>query len=73
MKFFCFFFIKATNSKMQELQSQLDRLSREKLQAESRVNELLPYQSEVSKLKQELIKMQVSNIMRNMLSIIINQ
>ncbi|TMW49933.1 hypothetical protein DOY81_004972 [Sarcophaga bullata] len=50
--------LEATNSKMQELQSQLDRLSREKLLAESRVNELLPYQSEVSKLKQELIKMQ---------------
>lgn len=68
-----FLFIKATNSKMQELQSQLDHLSREKLQAESRVNELLPYQSEVSKLKQELIKMQVSYILGNMLPIIINQ
>ena len=69
--YFFLLFIKATNSKMQELQSQLDRLSREKLQAESRVNELLPYQSEVSKLKQELIKMQVSYIIGNMMSIII--
>lgn len=44
---------------MQELQSQLDRLGREKLLAETHVNELLPYQNEVTKLKQELIKMQV--------------
>ncbi|XP_037822637.1 cytospin-A-like isoform X1 [Lucilia sericata] len=50
--------LEATNSKMQELQTQLDRLGREKLLAESRVNELLPYQSEVTKLKQELMKMQ---------------
>lgn len=44
---------------MQELQTQLDRVSREKLSAESRITELLPYQSEVNKLKGELIKMQV--------------
>ncbi|KAM7349968.1 sperm antigen with calponin homology and coiled-coil domains split discs isoform 2-T4 [Cochliomyia hominivorax] len=50
--------LEATNSKMQELQTQLDRLGREKLLAESRVQELLPYQNEVTKLKQELMKMQ---------------
>ncbi|KAL9881010.1 sperm antigen with calponin homology and coiled-coil domains split discs isoform 2-T6 [Glossina fuscipes fuscipes] len=51
-------FLEATNNKMQELQTQLDRVSREKLSAESRITELLPYQSEVNKLKGELIKMQ---------------
>lgn len=45
---------------MQELQSQLDRLARDKMLAESRVNELLPYQNEVGKLKNDLMKMQVS-------------
>lgn len=49
---------------MQELQTQLDRLNHEKLLAESRVNELLSYQSEVNKLKQELVKMQVSNVLQ---------
>lgn len=44
---------------MQELQSQLDRMGREKLLAESRVQELMPYQNEVTKMKQELMKMQV--------------
>lgn len=53
------FEIKVTNSKMQELQMQLDRLGREKLLAENRVDELLPYQNEVVKLKQELTRMQV--------------
>lgn len=51
-------FLEATSNKMQELQTQLDRVSREKLSAETRITELLPYQSEVNKLKGELIKMQ---------------
>uniref|UniRef100_T1PFR9 Calponin-like protein n=1 Tax=Musca domestica TaxID=7370 RepID=T1PFR9_MUSDO len=50
--------LEASNIKMQELQSQLDRLARDKMLAESRVTELLPYQSEVNKLKNDIIKMQ---------------
>ncbi|XP_037935339.1 cytospin-A [Teleopsis dalmanni] len=46
------------NSKMQELQTQLEQLGREKLSLEARVSELMPYQSEVGKLKSELLKMQ---------------
>lgn len=56
---FLFHSIQASNIKMQELQSQLDRLARDKMLAESRVTELLPYQSEVNKLKNDIIKMQV--------------
>ncbi|KAL7744806.1 hypothetical protein ACLKA6_007100 [Drosophila palustris] len=43
---------------MQELHTQLERLGREQLQLETRITELLPYQSEVTKLKGDLIKMQ---------------
>ncbi|XP_037931730.1 ataxin-2 homolog [Teleopsis dalmanni] len=50
------------NSKMQELQTQLEQLGREKLSLEARVSELMPYQSEVGKLKSELLKMQVTYI-----------
>ncbi|XP_013099891.1 cytospin-A [Stomoxys calcitrans] len=50
--------LEASNIKMQELQSQLDRLARDKMLAESRVTELLPYQNEVTKLKSDLVKMQ---------------
>ncbi|XP_061395363.1 cytospin-A [Musca vetustissima] len=50
--------LEASNIKMQELQSQLDRLARDKMLAESRITELLPYQSEVNKLKNDIIKMQ---------------
>lgn len=61
---YIFVVFQASNIKMQELQSHVDRLSREKLLAESRINELLPYQNEVGKLKNELMKMQV-NMERN--------
>lgn len=44
---------------MQELQKQLERINREKMMADSRINELLPYQGEVSTLRSELIRMQV--------------
>jgi len=44
---------------MQELHSQLERLGREQLLLETRITELLPYQSEVTKLKGDLLKMQV--------------
>jgi len=44
---------------MQELHKQLERLGSEQLQLETRITELLPYQSEVAKLKGDLVKMQV--------------
>lgn len=44
---------------MQELQKQLERLNREKLMADTRISELLPYQVEVNSLRGELIRMQV--------------
>lgn len=44
---------------MQELQKQLERLNREKLMAETRINELLPFQNEVNSMRGELIRMQV--------------
>ncbi|XP_053952097.1 cytospin-A isoform X1 [Anastrepha ludens] len=46
------------NTKMQDLQAQLERLGREKSLLEARIAELLPYQTEVAKLKTELHKMQ---------------
>ncbi|XP_036338823.1 cytospin-A [Rhagoletis pomonella] len=46
------------NNKMQDLQAQLERMGHEKLLLEARIAELLPYQSEVAKLKAELHKMQ---------------
>ncbi|XP_030566203.1 cytospin-A isoform X2 [Drosophila novamexicana] len=46
------------NNKMQELHKQLERLGREQLQLEMRITELLPYQSEVTKLRGDLLKMQ---------------
>nr|XP_017024250.1 cytospin-A isoform X3 [Drosophila kikkawai] len=46
------------NNKMQELHKQLERLGSEQLQLETRITELLPYQSEVAKLKGDLVKMQ---------------
>ncbi|XP_068157207.1 cytospin-A isoform X2 [Drosophila tropicalis] len=46
------------NNKMQELRLQVERLESEHLQLETRITELLPYQSEVAKLKGDLIKMQ---------------
>lgn len=49
----------STNNKMQDLQKQLERLNREKMMADSRINELLPYQGEVNTLRSELIRMQV--------------
>lgn len=48
------------NNKMQELRTQLERLGNEQLQLETRITELLPYQSEVTKLKGDLLKMQVN-------------
>lgn len=48
------------NNKMQELHTQLERLGNEQLQLETRITELLPYQSEVTKLKGDLLKMQVN-------------
>lgn len=47
------------NNKMQELHKQLERLGGEQLQLETRITELLPYQSEVARLKGDLVKMQV--------------
>ncbi|XP_067635848.1 cytospin-A isoform X2 [Eurosta solidaginis] len=47
------------NNKMQDLQAQLERLGREKLMLEARISELLPYQSEIAKLKTELHKIQI--------------
>lgn len=44
---------------MQELQKQLERLGGEHQQLETRITELLPYQSEVARLKGDLVKMQV--------------
>ncbi|XP_017109616.2 cytospin-A isoform X2 [Drosophila bipectinata] len=46
------------NNKMQELHKQLERLGSEHLQLETRITELLPYQSEVARLKGDLVKMQ---------------
>lgn len=43
---------------MQELQTQLERLGRENLLMEAKINELVPYQSEVVKLRNELLRMQ---------------
>ncbi|XP_033172454.1 cytospin-A isoform X1 [Drosophila mauritiana] len=46
------------NNKMQELHKQMDRFRSEQMQLETRITELLPYQSEVAKLKGDLVKMQ---------------
>ncbi|XP_032582571.1 cytospin-A isoform X2 [Drosophila sechellia] len=46
------------NNKMQELHKQMDRFKSEQMQLETRITELLPYQSEVAKLKGDLVKMQ---------------
>jgi hypothetical protein len=46
---------------MQELQSQIDKLHREKLALEDKVVELSSYQKEVVALRNEITKMQVSN------------
>ncbi|XP_055855346.1 cytospin-A [Episyrphus balteatus] len=43
---------------MQELQTQLERLGRENILLEAKINELMPYQSEVVKLRNELLRMQ---------------
>lgn len=50
---------------MQELHIQLERMGREQLQLETRITELLPYQSEVNKLRNELLKMQVKLKMKS--------
>lgn len=52
---------------MQELHTQLERLGNEQLQLETRITELLPYQSEVTKLKGDLLKMQVNTTRSRML------
>lgn len=44
---------------MQELHKQMERFRSEQMQLETRITELLPYQSEVAKLKGDLVKMQV--------------
>nr|CAA20895.1 EG:118B3.2 [Drosophila melanogaster] len=46
------------NNKMQELHKQMERFRSEQMQLETRITELLPYQSEVAKLKGDLVKMQ---------------
>ncbi|XP_055907766.1 cytospin-A [Eupeodes corollae] len=43
---------------MQELQTQLERLGRENILLEAKISELMPYQSEVVKLRNELLRMQ---------------
>jgi hypothetical protein len=48
------------SSRMQELQSQIDKLQREKMALEDKVMELSTYQKEVVALRNEITKMQVS-------------